>query len=110
MLRDANLLEGSTTSVCAEEAGVWDGQTVMGAAKRYPKYIEATSRPNADAPTKDDFMARIKNGEVFETALMTKGACSECFGDGKLSRMMGNRDCEKCRGTGNSILRWRLKW
>jgi len=109
-LKNAELLEGETASALLQRDGVLDQPTVLGVPKRYPVYKEIAADDASPEMTKENFISNPKAGMAYEVTLTAKGACTNCFGDGKLSALQNNAECSVCHGTGEAAVRWVVKW
>lgn len=108
LLRDPGLHEDSTVVVWANPDGAYDFNTVGAGVRRVPQFREAVAMEDPDAPSKGEFVEALKSGKVFRVWLLT--ACRNCLGDGKLGTLSGGEDCQDCRGTGEFLQPWALKW
>lgn len=108
LLSDPNLHEESTVVVWANPDGVYDFNTVGAGARRVPQFREAVATQDPDAPAKGEFVEALKSGKTFRVWLLM--SCRSCLGDGKLGTLSGGADCQDCRGTGEFLQPWVLKW
>ena len=111
LLHDSELLEGAGVSVFLKATGIWDGSTVLGAAKRLQKFTEVVKEPDPDAPSKEAFTERLKAGGTYQTAILAKDGCESCSGSGETGSILGGRKpCADCNGTGEALQVWTIKW
>ncbi len=110
ILKDGDLLEDASVTAWVNPAGVYDFTTVLGATRRVALYKEAVAIADENAPTQEEFVAMLKNGQTFKVLTINSKGCPKCFGDGELGAMSKNAPCQDCGGSGEAVVNWLLKW
>ena len=106
---DTNIVDGGTLSGTFERNGIYEGETVMGAATRMPQYKQCEDQV-VNAPTKEELVKKLKAGQTFTVKMMEPTGCDPCFGRGKLSALQGGTACPACGGSGKALVTYTLKW
>ncbi|HAV11944.1 MAG TPA: hypothetical protein DCX06_00400, partial [Opitutae bacterium] len=80
----------------------------LGALNSVRVYREMPAQPAT--MTKEEFVAKLKDGKEWRIAYYKKATCFTCGGSGKQSKIQGGANCLGCSGQGYDYIDLIVKW
>lgn len=103
---EKNLKEGA---ILKGVFAVNTGETKSDLAGTY-EVFKAEQKPALPPFTRENFIFHLKAGRTWLLPKFGKEKCPSCFGDGKLGALHKYRRCGDCRGTGTTVVNYRVRW